>query len=77
MRILVVEDDELLGSGIQSSLSGGGYAVDWVKDGQSALNFIGAEGYELVLLDLGLPKKTGLQVLEQLRREGHPAGWLR
>ena len=47
MRILVVEDDELLGSGIQSSLSGGGYAVDWVRDGQSALNFIGAEEYEV------------------------------
>ncbi|KAF0191745.1 MAG: pmrA [Gammaproteobacteria bacterium] len=70
MRILVAEDDELLGSGIQSSLSGSGYAVDWVKDGQSALNFLNAGPYDLVILDLGLPRKSGLQIMAQLRDAG-------
>lgn len=71
MRILVVEDDELLGSGIQSSLSGSGYAVDWVKDGLSASNFLDAGQYDLVVLDLGLPRKTGLQVMADLRGSGN------
>lgn len=71
MRILVVEDDELLGSGMQSSLSGSGYAVDWVKDGQSALSFLAAGQYELVILDLGLPRKPGLEVLREMRDTGH------
>lgn len=68
MRILLVEDDPQIGSAIVSALSDAGMAADWVKDGQSALTSLSATAFELVLLDIGLPKKDGLSVLRTIRR---------
>lgn len=67
MRILLVEDDELLGDGVRVGLIQYGYTVDWVKDGQSALQAILSESFDLVILDIGLPKKSGLEVLKTVR----------
>jgi two-component system response regulator QseB len=70
MRLLLVEDDELLGNGLQVGLQQSGYAVDWVKDGQSAELFLGAGAYDLMILDIGLPKRSGLEVLRSQRSRG-------
>ncbi len=70
MRVLLVEDDRLLGEGIYAGVQHSGYAVDWVKDGEMAETAIATEPYDLVILDLGLPKKPGLDVLESLRARG-------
>lgn len=67
MRILIVEDDTLLGDGIRTGLAQQGYAVDWVEDGQAAETALLTNDYELMVLDLGLPKKSGLEVLKTLR----------
>jgi len=72
MRLLLVEDDELLGNGLQVGLHQIGYAVDWVKDGQSAELFLGAGTYDLMILDIGLPKRSGIEVLRSLRARGNP-----
>lgn len=71
MRLLIVEDDALLGDGIRTGLSQQGYAVDWVEDGQSAETALLTNEYELIVLDLGLPKKSGLEVLQHLRSGGN------
>ncbi len=68
MRVLLVEDDELIGNAVKQALNDAGSAVNWVQDGISALASINTEEYALVLLDLGLPKKDGLQVLQELRQ---------
>lgn len=70
MRILVVEDDRLLGDGIQAGLSGMGFAVDWVRDGESALAALSAESFTAMVLDLGLPRRDGMGVLSALRAAG-------
>ncbi len=70
MRILLVEDDELLGNGVYTGLGQDGYAVDWVKDGEAAELFLRSGEYELVILDLGLPKRSGVDVLRDLRASG-------
>ncbi len=70
MRILIVEDDHLLGEGIQTGLKQEGYAVDWVEDGEAADTALMTNNYELMVLDLGLPKKPGLEVLKDLRAKG-------
>lgn len=70
MRLLLIEDDEVIGNGVQVGLSQGGYAVDWVKDGQSAELFLKSQEYDMVVLDLGLPKKSGLELLSNLRSAG-------
>ena len=67
MRILVVEDDALLGDAIQAGLRQSGYAVDWMKDGVSAEQALTTEPYAAVVLDLGLPRLSGLEVLHRLR----------
>ena len=67
MRILLVEDDELIGNAVKQALNDASYAVDWVQDGVTALTSIKTEDYSLVLLDLGLPRKGGLEVLRELR----------
>lgn len=67
MRILVVEDDPLLGDGIRVGLTQAGYAVDLVEDGHAADTAMLTNDYELIVLDLGLPKKSGLEVLKGLR----------
>lgn len=71
MRILLVEDDPLLGDGVRAGVAQEGYAVDWVQDGKSALAALEAERYDLVLLDLGLPRMSGLDVLAALRSRGN------
>lgn len=67
MRVLVVEDDALLGDAIQAGLKQAGYAVDWMKDGVSADQALSTEPYAAVVLDLGLPRLSGLEVLRHLR----------
>src|SRR3990167_8611136 len=67
MRILLVEDDELLGDGVRVGLSHYGHAVDWVKEGQMALRAIKNESFDVIILDLGLPKVSGLAVLREIR----------
>ena len=72
MRILVIEDDALLGDAIQAGLKQSGYAVDWMKDGVSADQALGTEPYAAVVLDLGLPRMSGLEVLRRLRSRNVP-----
>ena len=67
MRVLVVEDDSLLGDAIQAGLKQSGYAVDWMKDGVAAEQALTTEPYAAVVLDLGLPRLSGLEVLRRLR----------
>ena len=67
MRLLLVEDDTMIGQAVQGLLRGDGYAVDWVVDGLQADTALLAHEYDLVLLDLGLPRLDGLQLLRQLR----------
>lgn len=70
MRLLLVEDDAMIGESVRLGLIQDGYAVDWVKDGQAAGLALETEAYDLMLLDLGLPKKDGLRVLAELRGRG-------
>ena len=70
MRLLLVEDDEPLGDALQAGLSQEGYTVDWLRDGEAAAVALRTEPYELVVLDLGLPRKSGIDVLKQLRDRG-------
>ncbi len=69
MRILLVEDDALLGDGIRAGLKQSGFAVDWVQDGLAAKLALQTEAYALLVLDLGLPKLSGTDLLNWLR--GH------
>ena len=71
MRILLVEDDSLLGEGLLSGLQRKNYSVDWVKNGESALAAIASTDYDAVILDIGLPKMSGLDVLKRSRKQGH------
>ena len=70
MRLLLVEDDGLLGDGIRSGLTQEGYAVDWLSDGRSAEQALQTINYELVILDLGLPQISGIQLLKDARARG-------
>ena len=70
MRILLVEDDLLLGDGIQKSLSHLGFTVDWMKDGIHGENALTSEEYAAVVLDIGLPRQNGLALLESVRNKG-------
>ncbi|MBW7900719.1 MAG: response regulator [Rhodocyclaceae bacterium] len=70
MRILLVEDDALLGDGIRAGLRLAGYAVDWVRDGEAARLALAGHAYDACVLDLSLPKKDGLFVLRELRAHG-------
>jgi two-component system response regulator QseB len=67
MRILLVEDDPMIGESVAEGLKSEGYAVDWVRDGKEAELSIAATPYSLVLLDLGLPRRDGIEVLKGLR----------
>ncbi|OFZ67172.1 MAG: DNA-binding response regulator [Betaproteobacteria bacterium RBG_16_56_24] len=67
MRVLLVEDDALLGDALQAGLKQSGYAVDWMKDGVAAEQALSTEPYAAVVLDLGLPRLSGLEVLRRLR----------
>jgi two-component system, OmpR family, response regulator len=67
MRILVAEDDAILAEAVQRSLRQAGHAVDWAKNGAEADCALAAERFDLLILDLGLPKKSGIDVLKHLR----------
>ena len=67
MRILLVEDDPQLGDGLTIGLRQAGFAVDWVKDGNSADRALQSETFDLVVLDLGLPRLSGMEVLSRAR----------
>ncbi|MGK8206921.1 response regulator [Burkholderia cenocepacia] len=70
MRLLLVEDDDLIGSGLEISLSQAGYHVDWLRDGHAAAAALATTRFALVVLDLGLPGKSGTQLLRALREAG-------
>ncbi|MBU1215404.1 MAG: response regulator transcription factor [Gammaproteobacteria bacterium] len=70
MRILLVEDDRLLGDGTRNSLGHLGFTVDWMQDGQQALDALIAEAYDAIVLDIGLPRHDGYTVLQSLRERG-------
>ena len=70
MRTLLVEDDPLLGDGIRAGLKQAGYAVDWVQDGSTAKLSLESGDYSLMVLDLGLPKLSGMAILNWLRSSG-------
>lgn len=74
MRILLVEDDLMIGQAVYEGLQQQAYAVDWVKDGEAALLALSTHEYDVGVFDIGLPKKNGLQVLAELRaqRSGLP-----
>lgn len=67
MRILLVEDDALLGDGVRAGLKQAGFAVDWTQDGLAAKLALETEAYDLIVLDLGLPKLSGTELLKWLR----------
>jgi two-component system OmpR family response regulator/two-component system response regulator QseB len=71
MRVLLVEDDEMIGHSLRQALAAQGWSVDWVKDGQLALSALGDGDYACVLLDLGLPKVDGVEVLRRARSAGN------
>lgn len=70
MRILIVEDDPMLGEGLQTGLQQAGFQPEWVKDGEAAWQTLQHESFSAVVLDLGLPKLDGLEVLKRVRAEG-------
>lgn len=70
MRLLLVEDDRMIGESISEALTGENHIVDWVRDGREAELVMDDPAYDLILLDLGLPKKNGLAVLADYRKRG-------
>jgi DNA-binding response OmpR family regulator len=71
LRVLLVEDDALLGDGVRAGLKLAGYTVDWVRDGEAARLALLDHAYQACVLDLGLPKRGGLSVLKDLRERGN------
>ena len=69
MRLLLVEDDAMIGAGIRTGLRQQGYSVDWVRDGEAAELATKTTPYDAILLDIGLPKKTGLELLAHWRKQ--------
>ena len=72
MRVLLVEDDSMIGDVVNLPLKDAAYAVDWVRDGHMALAAFDTQTYDLLLLDLGLPKKDGFEVLRVIRTRDNP-----
>lgn len=70
MRLLLIEDDTLLGDGVKVGLMQANYAVDWVTDGEAGEHALQVETYDALILDLSLPKKEGLKILQALRARG-------
>ena len=70
MRVLLIEDDPMIGKGLVQALGDVGMSVDWVRDGAAGLEAIGLADYAVILLDLGLPKMDGTEVLARARRAG-------
>lgn len=71
MRLLLVEDDLMIGEDLQKALRKESFVVNWVQDGESADIALQNESYDLVILDLGLPGKSGIHVLDTLRKGGN------
>jgi two-component system, OmpR family, response regulator QseB len=71
MRLLLVEDDAMIGESVRKGLRQDGFTVDWVQDGRSGESALDGGVHDLLLLDLGLPGKQGLDVLKSLRRKGN------
>ena len=69
MRILIVEDDPMIGAGIRTGLRQDGYTADWARDGNSAEVAVATNEYDAILLDLGLPGRSGLELLAQWRQK--------
>lgn len=67
MRILLIEDDRMIGESVRTALRQDGSAVDWLRDGSSATTTLATEEFDLVLLDLGLPQRDGLEILRSMR----------
>src|SRR5260221_3996505 len=67
MRVLLVEDDRMIGESVRTALRQSGYVADWVRDGRAADLTLASEQFELVLLDLGLPQRDGIDVLRTMR----------
>jgi two-component system, OmpR family, response regulator len=72
MRVLLVEDDRMIGAAVSEALKDAAYAVDWVRDGEMAAEAVRSENYDIALLDLGLPALDGLGVLKRLRADKRP-----
>jgi two-component system, OmpR family, response regulator QseB len=70
MRVLLVEDDGMIAQGLQTALRQAGFAVDWMRDGNSAAAALQTTSFDVVLLDLGLPHRDGIDVLRGLRKRG-------
>jgi len=70
MKILLVEDDPTLGDAVMLAVRQAGFAVDWTRDGMQADSALNDYVYDAVLLDLGLPRREGLDVLRRLRKRG-------
>ncbi len=71
MRVLLIEDDQMIGTAVEQALKDESYAVDWVQDGQTALVTLETQRYDVVLLDLGLPKMDGLALLRVIRTKAN------
>ena len=72
MRLLLVEDDEMIAAAMQDGLRQAGYTVDWARDGREAELALADTPYDLMLLDLGLPRRSGLEILRAARTRGNP-----
>jgi DNA-binding response OmpR family regulator len=70
MRVLLIEDDEMLGDGLKAGLKQDGFTVDWLTDGASGLQALKSEEFDVVVLDIELPKMSGLDVLKNTRNLG-------
>ena len=73
MRVLVVEDDQMIAEAIRTALTQDGYTVEWIADGASAAAALATSSFDIVLLDLGLPRRSGLEVLREARQQGTTA----
>jgi DNA-binding response OmpR family regulator len=71
MRLLLVEDDVMVASGIKLGLSGAGYAVDWVGSAEKALQALAADTFDAAIIDIGLPRSDGLELTRQMRHSGY------
>jgi len=69
MRLLLVEDDELLGKAVRAGLKQGGYTVDWLADGEAALKALDCNEFDVIVLDIGLPGMSGIEVLQCIREQ--------
>lgn len=76
MRVLLVENDKLIGSAVRDHVAASGHAVDWAEDLRTARDLMAVAAYELVLLDLGLPDGQGIDLLREIRRRGDTAAVL-